>query len=59
MTIRKTEVRDRVAFALRIAVRCNPPYEPNGGGFNNALSRLRTLGIIEGRGDIQLAEQLR
>ena len=42
-----------------IAVRCNPPYEPNGGGFNNALSRLRTLGIIEGKGDIQLAEQLR
>lgn len=42
-----------------IAVNCVPPYEPNGGGFNNALSRLRTLGVIEGKGDIRLAEQLR
>jgi hypothetical protein len=42
-----------------LAARCDPPYEPGGGGFNNALSRLRTLGIIEGKTDIQLAEQLR
>ena len=42
-----------------IAENCNPPYEPGGGGFNNALSKLRTLGIIEGKTDIQLAEQLR
>jgi uncharacterized protein len=42
-----------------IANLCEPPYEPNGGGFNNALSRLRTLGIIEGKSSIQLAEQLR
>lgn len=34
-------------------------YEPNGGGFNNALSRLRTLELIEGRGDIRLSEDLR
>jgi hypothetical protein len=27
-------------------------YEPNGGGFNNALSRLRSLELIEGRGEI-------
>lgn len=26
-------------------------YEPNGGGFNNALGRLRTLELIEGRGE--------
>ncbi|HEY6030439.1 MAG TPA: hypothetical protein VIU44_07750, partial [Gaiellaceae bacterium] len=26
-------------------------YEPNGGGFNNALSRLRTLELMTGRGD--------
>lgn len=42
-----------------IARLCDPPYEPGGGGFNNALSRLRTLGVIEGKGDIRLAEQLR
>ena len=34
-------------------------YEASGGGFNNALSRLRTLGLIEGRGELRLAEALR
>ena len=34
------------------------PYEPDGGGFTNALSKLRTLGVIEGKKDIQLAEGL-
>ena len=47
------------AIASRCATNRGEPYEPEGGGFNNALSRLRTLGIIEGKGDIQLAEQLR
>ncbi len=42
-----------------VAARCDPPYEPGGGGFNNALSRLRTLGIIEGKSEITLTEQLR
>ena len=28
-------------------------YEPAGGGFNNALSRLRTLELITGRGELQ------
>jgi hypothetical protein len=28
-------------------------YEANGGGFNNALGRLRTLELIEGRGEIR------
>lgn len=28
-------------------------YEASGGGFNNALSRLRTLELIEGRGEIR------
>jgi uncharacterized protein len=28
-------------------------YEPGGGGFNNALSRLRTLELIEGRGELR------
>jgi hypothetical protein len=34
-------------------------YEPDGGGFNNALSRLRTLGLIEGRRELELAQDLR
>lgn len=33
-------------------------YEPNGGGFNNALSRLRTLELIQGRGEICLSHDL-
>jgi uncharacterized protein len=31
-------------------------YEPSGGGFNNALSRLRTLELIEGRGELRASE---
>lgn len=33
-------------------------YAASGGGFNNALSRLRTLELIEGRGDIRLSNDL-
>ena len=33
-------------------------YEPNGGGFNNALSRLRTLELISGRGELRGAAEL-
>lgn len=33
-------------------------YEPNGGGFNNALSRLRTLELINGRGEMRASEDL-
>lgn len=33
-------------------------YEPNGGGFNNALSRLRTLELIDGRGELRASEDL-
>lgn len=33
-------------------------YEPNGGGFNNALSRLRTLELIEGRGELRASDDL-
>ena len=50
---------DRALSKEDIAAKCDPPYEPGGGGFNNALSRLRTLGIIEGRSEIELTEQLR
>lgn len=34
-------------------------YEPTGGGFNNALSKLRTLGLIEGRGELRITEDMR
>lgn len=33
-------------------------YEPSGGGFNNALSRLRTLELITGRGELRASEDL-
>jgi hypothetical protein len=33
-------------------------YEANGGGFNNALSRLRTLELINGRGEMRADETL-
>jgi hypothetical protein len=33
-------------------------YEPGGGGFNNALSRLRTLELIEGRGELKASDDL-
>jgi hypothetical protein len=36
----------------------NAGYEPSGGGFNNALSRLRTLELIEGRGEIRASDTL-
>ena len=33
-------------------------YEANGGGFNNALGRLRTLELLEGRGEIRASQNL-
>ena len=33
-------------------------YEPSGGGFNNALSRLRTLLLIEGKTDLVASDRL-
>jgi uncharacterized protein len=33
-------------------------YEANGGGFNNAVSRLRTLELIEGRGELRASDSL-
>ena len=34
------------------------PYEPEGGAFNNPLGKLRTLGLVEGYGQIKLCEEL-
>jgi hypothetical protein len=33
-------------------------YEANGGGFNNALSRLRTLELISGRSELKASADL-
>lgn len=33
-------------------------YAPDGGGFNNALSRLRTLELVSGRGEIKASDDL-
>jgi hypothetical protein len=33
-------------------------YEANGGGFNNALGRLRTLELVQGRGELKASENL-
>jgi hypothetical protein len=33
-------------------------YESSGGGFNNALSRLRTLELVEGRAMMRMSEEL-
>jgi hypothetical protein len=33
-------------------------YEANGGGFNNALGRLRTLELVQGRGEIGASDNL-
>lgn len=33
-------------------------YEPNGGGFNNAISRLRTLELVTGRTELRASEEL-
>lgn len=41
-----------------IASQTNPPYESKGGGFLGAVSKLRTLGLIEGRGELRASEEL-
>ncbi len=33
-------------------------YDSKGGGFNNALGKLRTLELIEGRGDLKATNSL-
>lgn len=40
------------------AVASRTGYDANGGGFNNALSRLRTLELISGRGEMRASEEL-
>ena len=33
-------------------------YEAHGGGFNNALGRLRTLELVQGRGELRASDNL-
>lgn len=41
-----------------IAVSTPSNYAAAGGGFLNAISRLRTLGLVEGRGELRAADAL-
>jgi hypothetical protein len=41
----------------RIAVADEAGYDANGGGFKNAVSRLRVLGIIEGSSELQFTKE--
>ena len=46
----------RRAAQRKVAVKAG--YEANGGGFNNALGRLRTLELVEGGGEIRARDNL-
>ncbi|RAI43949.1 ATP-binding protein [Rhodoplanes roseus] len=50
------EIHPRAMSKDELAARAG--YEPSGGGFNNALSRLRTLELIEGRGELRASDAL-
>lgn len=50
------EVYPRTLSKAQLANRSG--YEPGGGGFNNALSRLRTLELISGRAELRASEAL-
>lgn len=50
------EVYPRTLTKSELAERSG--YEADGGGFNNALSRLRTLELISGRGELRASEAL-
>lgn len=41
-----------------IAERTETGYEPSGGGFRNALGKLRTLDLAEGRGEVRASDAL-
>lgn len=41
-----------------VAARTETKYEANGGGFRNALGKLRTLELVEGRGALRASEEL-
>lgn len=47
-----------VASREEIAERTASKYEPGGGGFRNAIGKLRTLGLIEGRPKMSASPEL-
>lgn len=51
---------DKVTLAQRAGVLAGKTdgYEPGGGGFNNALSRLRTLDLVQGRNELRASDIL-
>jgi hypothetical protein len=46
------------ACATQDEVVAKAGYEANGGGFNNALGRLKTLELVQGRGDLRDSDNL-
>ena len=55
-TILETLARHEMMSKAGLAVACG--YVESGGGFNNALGRLRTLGLIAGSREISIAAEL-
>lgn len=51
-----TQVHPAALTKEELAVQAG--YEANGGGFNNALGRLRTLELVQGRGEIKASDNL-
>jgi hypothetical protein len=49
-----TEIYPATLTKEELAARAG--YEPNGGGFNNALGRLRTLELVNGRGELRASD---
>ena len=45
-------------FRSRADYRSQSGYEAKGGGFNNALGRLRTLELVQGRGELRATDNL-
>lgn len=50
------EVYPRTLTKAQVANRAG--YEANGGGFNNAISRLRTLELVRGRAELKASDDL-
>jgi hypothetical protein len=42
----------------KVDIAAQTGYEPSGGGFNNALGRLRTLELIDGRAELKISGNL-
>jgi uncharacterized protein len=51
-----TEIYPATLTKEELAARAG--YEPSGGGFNNALGRLRTLELVNGRGELKASDNL-